>query len=85
MSVYQANDWKIMKDRVQRNLFYGWDISAPGGLEPGTARSVGQRLTNGATGAPPILKISTKQNTLHQTSHHILTKKKKKRTRSVHV
>ena len=31
-------------------------ISPRAGLEPGTARSVGQRLTNGATEAPLVLE-----------------------------
>ena len=47
VSSYQDDDRLIMK-----SSFYGWEDFASGGDRTRSARSVGQRLTHWATGAP---------------------------------
>ena len=41
-----------MKGSVQRNYVYAWEDTALSGDKTRSARSVGQRLTHWATGAP---------------------------------
>ena len=44
-----------LKINVQWNPVYGWEVLLQAGLEPGNARSVGQRLTHWDTRAPTWL------------------------------
>ena len=52
---YQDDGQVIMQVYVQWNSVYGWESFASSGLELWTARSAGQRLTHGSTGAPSTL------------------------------
>ena len=59
---YQDNGWKIMKDCVQWNPVYGWEDFALSRAQLATTRSVGQRLTHWAIGAPTPLINSINAN-----------------------
>ena len=49
---YQDDVWMIMKGCVQWNSVYGWEDFTSSEDRTRSARSVGQRLTHWATGAP---------------------------------
>ena len=49
---YQEDDWMIMKGCVQWNSVYGWEDFTSSEDRTRSTRSVGQRLTHWATGAP---------------------------------
>ena len=51
---YQDDVWMIMKGCVQWNSVYGWEDFTSNGDRTRSARSVSQRLTNWATGAPTV-------------------------------
>ena len=58
---YQDDVWMIMKGCVQWNSVYGWEDFTSSEDRTRSARSVGQRLTNWATGAPgtSIVRVIT--------------------------
>ena len=60
---YQDDERLIMKGCVQWNPVYGEKVSPRAGLELATVRSLGQRLTHGATG---VLNC----NKTHAEMHH---------------
>ena len=49
---YQDDVWMIMKGCVQWNSVYGWEDFSSSEDQTRSTRSVGQRLTHWATGAP---------------------------------
>ena len=53
---YQDDVWMIMKGCVQWNSVYGWEDFTSSENRTRSARSVGQRLTHWATGAPKRYK-----------------------------
>ena len=53
---YQDDVWMIMKGCVQWNSVYGWEDFTSSEDRTWSARSVGQRLTHWATGAPVALE-----------------------------
>ena len=52
---YQENVWMMMKGCVQWNSVYGWEDFTSSEDRTRSARSVGQRLTYWATGAPYLI------------------------------
>ena len=66
---YQDDVWMIMKGCVQWNSVYGWEDFTSSEDLTRSARSVGQRLTHWAAGAPCHTIIQTSKTPLPAPAH----------------